>query len=96
MAMGMNYLHLCSIMHRDLKSGNVLIDSRALPISVQVHFRRLPARYALSVNPDDVPLHMRLLAQNQRDPTAIAVNAQLKKDDNGEIVPNVCEVVVCH
>jgi serine/threonine protein kinase len=23
----MNYLHLCSIMHRDLKSGNVLIDS---------------------------------------------------------------------
>ncbi|RMX67255.1 hypothetical protein DD238_001150 [Peronospora effusa] len=62
--------------------------------SVQVHFRRLPARYALSVNPDDVPLHMRLLAQNQRDPTAIAVNAQLKKDDNGEIVPNVCEVVV--
>uniref|UniRef100_H3GHT5 Protein kinase domain-containing protein n=1 Tax=Phytophthora ramorum TaxID=164328 RepID=H3GHT5_PHYRM len=62
--------------------------------SVQAHFRRLPARYALSVNPDDVPLHMRLLAQNQRDPTAIAVNAQLKKDDNGEIVPNVCEVVV--
>ncbi|CAI5731321.1 unnamed protein product [Peronospora destructor] len=75
-------------MHRDLKSGNVLIDSHALPISVQVHFRRLPARYALSVNPDDVPLHMRLLAQNLRDPTAIAVNAQLKKDDNGEIVPN--------
>ncbi|KAG7401946.1 hypothetical protein PHYBOEH_008467 [Phytophthora boehmeriae] len=62
--------------------------------SVQAHFRRLPARYALSVNPDDVPLHMRLLAQNQRDPTAIAVNAQLKKDDNGDIVPNVCEVVV--
>ncbi|KAG3107619.1 hypothetical protein PI125_g12566 [Phytophthora idaei] len=62
--------------------------------SVQAHFRRLPARYALSVNPDDVPLHMRLLAQNQRDPTAIAVNAQLKKDDNGEIGPNVCEVVV--
>ncbi|OWZ14599.1 TKL protein kinase [Phytophthora megakarya] len=62
--------------------------------SVQAHFRRLPARYALSVNPDDVPMHMRLLAQNQRDPTAIAVNAQLKKDDNGEIVPNVCEVVV--
>ncbi|KAG7376931.1 hypothetical protein PHYPSEUDO_012541 [Phytophthora pseudosyringae] len=62
--------------------------------SVQAHFRRLPARYALSVNPDDVPLHMRLLAQNQRDPTAIAVNAQLKKDDNGAIVPNVCEVVV--
>lgn len=62
--------------------------------SVQAHFRRLPARYALSVNPDDVPLHMRLLAKNQRDPTAIAVNAQLKKDDNGEIVPNVCEVVV--
>jgi hypothetical protein len=54
--------------------------------SVQAHFRRLPARYALSVNPDDVPLHMRLLAQNQRDPTAIAVNAQLKKDDNGEYV----------
>ncbi|KAI9994826.1 hypothetical protein PInf_011664 [Phytophthora infestans] len=62
--------------------------------SVQAHFRRLPARYALSVNPDDVPMHMRLLAQNQRAPTAIAVNAQLKKDDNGEIVPNVCEVVV--
>ncbi|KAE9152006.1 hypothetical protein PF002_g5402 [Phytophthora fragariae] len=62
--------------------------------SVQAHFRRLPARYALSVNPDDVPLHMRLLSKNQRDPTAIAVNAQLKKDDNGEIVPNVCEVVV--
>ncbi|TDH73402.1 uncharacterized protein CCR75_002409 [Bremia lactucae] len=62
--------------------------------SVQAHFRRLPARYALSVNPDDVPLHMRLLAKNQRDPTAIAVNAQLKKDDNGEIVPNVCEVLV--
>ncbi|CEG50421.1 tkl protein kinase [Plasmopara halstedii] len=62
--------------------------------SVQAHFRRLPARYALSVNPDDVPLHMRLLAKNQRDPTAIAVNAQLKKDDNGEIVANVCEVVV--
>ncbi|KAI9907987.1 hypothetical protein PsorP6_003496 [Peronosclerospora sorghi] len=62
--------------------------------SVQAHFRRLPARYALSVNPDDVPLHMRLLAQNQRNPTAIAVNAQLKKDDNGDIVPNVCEVVV--
>ncbi|KAG6618847.1 TKL protein kinase [Phytophthora cinnamomi] len=62
--------------------------------SVQAHFRRLPARYALSVNPDDVPLHMRLLSKNQRDPTAIAVNAQLKKDDNGDIVPNVCEVVV--
>uniref|UniRef100_M4BAK5 Protein kinase domain-containing protein n=1 Tax=Hyaloperonospora arabidopsidis (strain Emoy2) TaxID=559515 RepID=M4BAK5_HYAAE len=58
--------------------------------SVQAHFRRLPARYALSVNPDDVPLHMRLLAQNQRDPTAIAVNAQLKKDDNGEYVIDVC------
>lgn len=58
--------------------------------SVQAHFRRLPARYALSVNPDDVPLHMRLLAQNQRDPTAIAVNAQLKKDDNGEYVARVC------
>ncbi|KAF1793209.1 Ankyrin repeat-containing domain [Phytophthora cactorum] len=57
--------------------------------SVQAHFRRLPARYALSVNPDDVPLHMRLLAQNQRDPTAIAVNAQLKKDDNGEYVASV-------
>ncbi|POM61832.1 TKL protein kinase, partial [Phytophthora palmivora] len=64
------------------------------PVFASAHFRRLPARYALSVNPDDVPLHMRLLAQNQRDPTAIAVNAQLKKDDNGEIVPNVCEVVV--
>ncbi|RLN68073.1 hypothetical protein BBJ28_00001167 [Nothophytophthora sp. Chile5] len=62
--------------------------------SVQAHFRRLPARYALSVNPDDVPMHMRLLAKNQRDPTDIAVNAQLKKDDNGDIVPNVCEVVV--
>ncbi|RLN86363.1 hypothetical protein BBJ28_00011507 [Nothophytophthora sp. Chile5] len=54
--------------------------------SVQAHFRRLPARYALSVNPDDVPMHMRLLAKNQRDPTDIAVNAQLKKDDNGEYV----------
>ncbi|CAI5710100.1 unnamed protein product [Peronospora destructor] len=95
MAMGMNYLHLCSIMHRDLKSGNVLIDSHGTA-KISIRLRAELPRYALSVNPDDVPLHMRLLAQNQRDPTAIAVNAQLKKDDNGEIVPNVCEVVVCH
>lgn len=53
---------------------------------MQAHFRRLPARYALSVNPDDVPMHMRLLAKNQRNPNEIAVNAQLKKDDDGECV----------
>ncbi|GMF21704.1 unnamed protein product [Phytophthora lilii] len=63
--------------------------------SVQAHFRRLPARYALSVNPDDVPLHMRLLSKNQRDPTAIAVNAQLKKDDNGEYVGCLPASVLC-
>lgn len=57
--------------------------------SVQAHFRRLPARYALSVNPDDVPMHMRLLAKNQRNPSEIAVNAQLKKDDDGEYDPTV-------
>ncbi|CAI5710116.1 unnamed protein product, partial [Peronospora destructor] len=84
MAMGMNYLHLCSIMHRDLKSGNVLIDSRGTA-KISIRLRAELPRYALSVNPDDVPLHMRLLAQNQRDPTAIAVNAQLKKDDNGDV-----------
>lgn len=53
---------------------------------LQAHFRRLPARYALSVNPDDVPMHMRLLAKNQRNPNGIAVNVQLKKDDDGEYV----------
>lgn len=62
--------------------------------SVQNHFKRLPARYALSVNPDDVPMHMRLLARHARNPDEIVVNAQLKKDDDGNIVPNVCEVVV--
>ncbi|GAB9463348.1 Tkl protein kinase [Globisporangium polare] len=62
--------------------------------SVQNHFRRLPARYALSVNPDDVPMHMRLLAKHNRNPNEISINAQLKKDDDGNIVNNVCEVVV--
>uniref|UniRef100_K3WRW1 Protein kinase domain-containing protein n=1 Tax=Globisporangium ultimum (strain ATCC 200006 / CBS 805.95 / DAOM BR144) TaxID=431595 RepID=K3WRW1_GLOUD len=62
--------------------------------SVQNHFRRLPARYALSVNPDDVPMHMRLLAKHNRNPNEISINAQLKKDDDGNIINNVCEVVV--
>ncbi|DAZ97480.1 TPA: hypothetical protein N0F65_009963 [Lagenidium giganteum] len=52
--------------------------------SVQNHFKRLPARYALSVDPDDVPMHMRLLARHTRNPNEISVNAQLKKDDDGE------------
>lgn len=50
----------------------------------QNHFRRLPARYALSVNPDDVPMHMRLLAKHNRNPNEISINAQLKKDDDGK------------
>ncbi|KAJ0403856.1 hypothetical protein P43SY_004829 [Pythium insidiosum] len=62
--------------------------------SVQSHFRRLPARYALSVNPDDVPMHMRLLAKHQRNPDEININVQLKKDDDGNVISNVCEVVV--
>ncbi|KAF1322695.1 Tkl protein kinase, partial [Globisporangium splendens] len=58
--------------------------------SVQNHFRRLPARYALSVNPDDVPMHMRLLAKHNRNPNEISINAQLKKDDDGKYV-SLCD-----
>ncbi len=39
-------------------------------------------------------MHMRLLSKHQRNPKEIVVNAQLKKDDDGTIIPNVCEVVV--
>jgi hypothetical protein len=58
--------------------------------SVQIHFRRLPARYALSVNPDDVPMHMRLLAKHQRSPDDININVQLQKDDDGKYVMWIC------
>ncbi|GLE08822.1 hypothetical protein PINS_up020246 [Pythium insidiosum] len=46
--------------------------------SVQSHFRRLPARYAF----------------HQRNPDEININVQLKKDDDGNVISNVCEVVV--
>jgi tRNA A-37 threonylcarbamoyl transferase component Bud32 len=63
-------------------------------VSVQSHFKRLPARYALSVNPDDVPMHMRLLAKHQRNPQELNINVQLKKEDDGSITPNIYEVLV--
>ena len=43
---------------------------------VQAHFKKLPARYALSVNPDDVPKHMRLLAQQQRFCHTVGLHVQ--------------------
>ncbi|TYZ58721.1 hypothetical protein PybrP1_004096 [[Pythium] brassicae (nom. inval.)] len=74
--------------------GDVYVSSSGQQGTKKNHFRRLPARYALSVNPDDVPMHMRLLAKHNRSPNEISINAQLKKDDDGNIVHNVCEVVV--
>lgn len=38
------------------------------------------------MNPDDVPMHMRLLAKHNRNPNEISINAQLKKDDDGQYV----------
>ncbi|ETV99121.1 TKL protein kinase, variant 1 [Aphanomyces invadans] len=62
--------------------------------SVQTHFKQLPARYALSVDPDDVPMHMRLLANQKRRPDDIYLHAHFLKHDDGSINPTICEVVV--
>ncbi|KAF0720703.1 Aste57867_128 [Aphanomyces stellatus] len=62
--------------------------------SVQTHFKQLPARYALSVDPDDVPMHMRLLANQKRAPDDIYLHAHFIKDDDGAINTKICEVVL--
>ncbi|KAH9101813.1 hypothetical protein AeMF1_021518 [Aphanomyces euteiches] len=62
--------------------------------SVQNHFKQLPARYALSVDPDDVPMHMRLLANQKRAPDDIYLHAHLLKDEDGTLNTNLCEVVL--
>lgn len=61
---------------------------------VQSHFKRLPARYALSVNPDDVPKHIRLLAKQERSPTGVALHAQWDKNEDGSENRQVCQVVI--
>ncbi|RLO03275.1 hypothetical protein DYB28_013062, partial [Aphanomyces astaci] len=58
------------------------------------HFKQLPARYALSVDPDDVPMHMRLLANQKRRPDDIYLHAHLLKHDDGSINATCCEVVL--
>lgn len=67
------------------KRGKKVINHLYAPLleSVQRHFKRLPARYALSVNPDDVPMHMRLLAKQERYPKGVALHAQWCKHDDG-------------
>ncbi|OQR80899.1 serine/threonine protein kinase, partial [Achlya hypogyna] len=62
--------------------------------NVQSHFKRLPARYALSVDPDDVPMHIRLLANQHRNPDDINLHAHYLKDDDGSINMSTCEVVL--
>ncbi|RHY98094.1 hypothetical protein DYB35_000450, partial [Aphanomyces astaci] len=60
----------------------------------KTHFKQLPARYALSVDPDDVPMHMRLLANQKRRPDDIYLHAHLLKHDDGSINATCCEVVL--
>ncbi|OQR94815.1 serine/threonine protein kinase [Thraustotheca clavata] len=62
--------------------------------SVQNHFKRLPARYALSVDPDDVPMHIRLLANQHRNPDDINLHAHYLKEEDGSINTTTCEVVL--
>ncbi|EQC29266.1 TKL protein kinase [Saprolegnia diclina VS20] len=62
--------------------------------NVQNHFKRLPARYALSVDPDDVPMHIRLLANQHRNPDDINLHAHYLKDDDGSVNTSTCEVVL--
>jgi len=76
-------------------AGKKILNHLYTPLleSVQNHFKRLPARYALSVNPDDVPMHMRLLSKQERSPMGIALHAQWCKDSNGP-ADEICEIIV--
>ncbi|KAF0701652.1 Aste57867_7923 [Aphanomyces stellatus] len=71
---------------------NPLYDT--LLASVQTHVKQFPARYALSVAPDDVIMHMRLLAYQKSAPDDIYLHAQFIKDDDGATNTEICEVVL--